>query len=186
MAPLKTVLIMQESSSQTFKTVSFVLSNRRTVPVSQHLKWDRVAFVCFPGRDGIPYCETDYHAQFGIRCDSCSRFISGRVLEVRTSFRGAGSGWVSADVRLSGRKCELVQAEWTKSCEGKDQTQLSLVKWRKRWLTMRQTWKTHRSIHLSQSAAPFLVFCCPFSSILILSLLFYVLSLFSHVCHRLC
>ncbi|XP_076017285.1 actin-binding LIM protein 3-like isoform X2 [Genypterus blacodes] len=32
-------------------------------------------------KDGIPYCETDYHAQFGIRCESCSRYISGRVLE---------------------------------------------------------------------------------------------------------
>uniref|UniRef100_A0AAQ4NRG6 Actin binding LIM protein family, member 3 n=1 Tax=Gasterosteus aculeatus aculeatus TaxID=481459 RepID=A0AAQ4NRG6_GASAC len=32
-------------------------------------------------KDGTPYCETDYHTQFGIRCDSCNRFISGRVLE---------------------------------------------------------------------------------------------------------
>ncbi|XP_070773097.1 actin-binding LIM protein 3-like [Enoplosus armatus] len=32
-------------------------------------------------KDGIPYCETDYHTQFGIRCDSCNRYISGRVLE---------------------------------------------------------------------------------------------------------
>uniref|UniRef100_A0A8C2WUQ5 Actin binding LIM protein family member 3 n=1 Tax=Cyclopterus lumpus TaxID=8103 RepID=A0A8C2WUQ5_CYCLU len=32
-------------------------------------------------KDGIPYCETDYHTQFGIRCDSCNGYISGRVLE---------------------------------------------------------------------------------------------------------
>ncbi|XP_077183193.1 actin-binding LIM protein 3 [Paroedura picta] len=32
-------------------------------------------------KDGIPYCETDYHAQFGIRCETCNRYISGRVLE---------------------------------------------------------------------------------------------------------
>ncbi|XP_047462702.1 actin-binding LIM protein 3-like isoform X4 [Mugil cephalus] len=32
-------------------------------------------------KDGIPYCETDYHTQFGIRCEGCNRFISGRVLE---------------------------------------------------------------------------------------------------------
>ncbi|XP_034539277.1 actin-binding LIM protein 3-like isoform X3 [Notolabrus celidotus] len=32
-------------------------------------------------KDGTPYCETDYHSQFGIRCDSCNRYISGRVLE---------------------------------------------------------------------------------------------------------
>lgn len=33
-------------------------------------------------RDGIPYCESDYHAQFGVKCETCSRYISGRVLEV--------------------------------------------------------------------------------------------------------
>ncbi|XP_078786825.1 actin-binding LIM protein 3 isoform X21 [Oryzias latipes] len=32
-------------------------------------------------KDGKPYCETDYHTQFGIRCGSCNRYISGRVLE---------------------------------------------------------------------------------------------------------
>uniref|UniRef100_A0A3Q1HW31 Uncharacterized protein n=1 Tax=Anabas testudineus TaxID=64144 RepID=A0A3Q1HW31_ANATE len=32
-------------------------------------------------KDGIPYCETDYHTQFGIRCESCNGYISGRVLE---------------------------------------------------------------------------------------------------------
>ncbi|XP_056140283.1 actin-binding LIM protein 3-like [Lampris incognitus] len=32
-------------------------------------------------KDGVPYCESDYHAQFGIRCETCNRFISGRVLE---------------------------------------------------------------------------------------------------------
>ncbi|XP_064377110.1 actin-binding LIM protein 3 isoform X7 [Dromaius novaehollandiae] len=32
-------------------------------------------------KDGIPYCETDYHAQFGIKCETCDRYISGRVLE---------------------------------------------------------------------------------------------------------
>ncbi|XP_055082298.1 actin-binding LIM protein 3-like [Periophthalmus magnuspinnatus] len=35
-------------------------------------------YIC---KDGIPYCEADYHSQFGIRCDGCSSFISGRVLE---------------------------------------------------------------------------------------------------------
>ncbi|KPP77228.1 actin-binding LIM protein 3-like [Scleropages formosus] len=33
-------------------------------------------------KDGIPYCESDYHAQFGIKCETCNRYISGRVLEV--------------------------------------------------------------------------------------------------------
>ncbi|XP_062855691.1 actin-binding LIM protein 3 [Trichomycterus rosablanca] len=32
-------------------------------------------------KDGIPYCESDYHAQFGIKCETCFRYISGRVLE---------------------------------------------------------------------------------------------------------
>ncbi|XP_006893731.1 PREDICTED: actin-binding LIM protein 2 [Elephantulus edwardii] len=32
-------------------------------------------------KDGLPYCEADYHAKFGIRCDGCEKFITGRVLE---------------------------------------------------------------------------------------------------------
>uniref|UniRef100_A0A8C8S4X0 Actin-binding LIM protein 2 n=1 Tax=Pelusios castaneus TaxID=367368 RepID=A0A8C8S4X0_9SAUR len=32
-------------------------------------------------KDGIPYCEMDYHAKFGIKCDSCDKYITGRVLE---------------------------------------------------------------------------------------------------------
>uniref|UniRef100_A0A6Q2XNM7 LIM zinc-binding domain-containing protein n=1 Tax=Esox lucius TaxID=8010 RepID=A0A6Q2XNM7_ESOLU len=32
-------------------------------------------------KDGVPYCEADYHAQFGIQCATCNRYISGRVLE---------------------------------------------------------------------------------------------------------
>ncbi|XP_056899263.1 actin-binding LIM protein 3 isoform X4 [Takifugu flavidus] len=32
-------------------------------------------------KDGVPYCEADYHAQFGVKCETCSRYISGRVLE---------------------------------------------------------------------------------------------------------
>ncbi|XP_043559754.1 actin-binding LIM protein 3 isoform X7 [Chiloscyllium plagiosum] len=32
-------------------------------------------------KDGVPYCETDYHSQFGIKCETCDRYISGRVLE---------------------------------------------------------------------------------------------------------
>ncbi|XP_006875382.1 PREDICTED: actin-binding LIM protein 2 [Chrysochloris asiatica] len=32
-------------------------------------------------KDGLPYCEADYHAKFGIRCDACEKFITGRVLE---------------------------------------------------------------------------------------------------------
>lgn len=33
-------------------------------------------------RDGIPYCEMDYHAMFGIQCESCKKYITGKVLEV--------------------------------------------------------------------------------------------------------
>ncbi|XP_041444649.1 actin-binding LIM protein 3 isoform X4 [Xenopus laevis] len=32
-------------------------------------------------KDGVPYCESDYHAQFGIKCEACNKYISGRVLE---------------------------------------------------------------------------------------------------------
>ncbi|XP_062068639.1 actin-binding LIM protein 2 isoform X2 [Lepus europaeus] len=32
-------------------------------------------------KDGLPYCEADYHSEFGIRCDGCEKYITGRVLE---------------------------------------------------------------------------------------------------------
>ncbi|CAI5689351.1 unnamed protein product [Oreochromis niloticus] len=32
-------------------------------------------------KDGIPYCEMDYHAMFGIQCESCKKYITGKVLE---------------------------------------------------------------------------------------------------------
>uniref|UniRef100_A0AC11C170 Actin binding LIM protein family member 2 n=1 Tax=Ovis aries TaxID=9940 RepID=A0AC11C170_SHEEP len=32
-------------------------------------------------KDGLPYCEADYHAKFGIRCDGCEKYITGHVLE---------------------------------------------------------------------------------------------------------
>ncbi|XP_069833479.1 actin-binding LIM protein 2 isoform X7 [Dendropsophus ebraccatus] len=40
-----------------------------------HLKAEYIS------KDGIPYCEMDYHAMFGIKCDHCEKFITGRVLE---------------------------------------------------------------------------------------------------------
>ncbi|XP_043554292.1 actin-binding LIM protein 2 isoform X5 [Chiloscyllium plagiosum] len=35
-------------------------------------------YIC---KDGAPYCEADYHSQFGIKCERCTKFITGRVLE---------------------------------------------------------------------------------------------------------
>lgn len=32
-------------------------------------------------KDGIPYCELDYHAMFGIQCENCKKYITGKVLE---------------------------------------------------------------------------------------------------------
>ncbi|XP_078449184.1 actin-binding LIM protein 1-like isoform X2 [Lampetra planeri] len=32
-------------------------------------------------KDGMPYCERDYHSQFGVLCDGCEKYITGRVLE---------------------------------------------------------------------------------------------------------
>lgn len=36
----------------------------------------------YMGRDGIPYCEKDYQKQFGVKCAYCTRYISGKVLQV--------------------------------------------------------------------------------------------------------
>uniref|UniRef100_A0A8C1JMH6 Actin-binding LIM protein 2 n=1 Tax=Cyprinus carpio TaxID=7962 RepID=A0A8C1JMH6_CYPCA len=32
-------------------------------------------------KDGIPFCEADYHAMFGIQCETCKKYITGKVLE---------------------------------------------------------------------------------------------------------
>ncbi|XP_053560143.1 actin-binding LIM protein 2 isoform X1 [Bombina bombina] len=32
-------------------------------------------------KDGIPYCEMDYHTKYGIKCDHCEKYITGKVLE---------------------------------------------------------------------------------------------------------
>lgn len=36
----------------------------------------------FVFRDGIPYCEKDYQVLFGVKCEACHQFITGKVLEV--------------------------------------------------------------------------------------------------------
>ncbi|XP_068610378.1 actin-binding LIM protein 1-like [Brachionichthys hirsutus] len=35
----------------------------------------------YMSKDGIPYCERDYQIQFGIQCDTCQKYITGKVLE---------------------------------------------------------------------------------------------------------
>ncbi|XP_077959877.1 actin-binding LIM protein 1 isoform X8 [Gasterosteus aculeatus] len=32
-------------------------------------------------KDGFPYCERDYQIQFGVQCEACQKFITGKVLE---------------------------------------------------------------------------------------------------------
>ncbi|XP_074595555.1 actin binding LIM protein Uncoordinated 115a isoform X3 [Brevipalpus obovatus] len=35
----------------------------------------------YMGKDGLPYCERDYQAKFGVKCTHCDRFITGKVLQ---------------------------------------------------------------------------------------------------------
>nr|XP_020461887.1 actin-binding LIM protein 1-like isoform X2 [Monopterus albus] len=32
-------------------------------------------------KDGVPYCERDYQIQFGVRCEACQKYITGKILE---------------------------------------------------------------------------------------------------------
>lgn len=34
-------------------------------------------------RDGKPYCEKDYQAEFGVTCAGCGGYIIGKVLQVK-------------------------------------------------------------------------------------------------------
>ncbi|CDQ97283.1 unnamed protein product [Oncorhynchus mykiss] len=36
-------------------------------------------------KDGAPYCEKDYQIHFGVQCEACQQFITGKVLEVSQS-----------------------------------------------------------------------------------------------------
>ena len=40
------------------------------------------AELCLSCRDGAPYCEKDYQGLFGVKCEACHQFITGKVLEV--------------------------------------------------------------------------------------------------------
>lgn len=58
-------------------------------------------------RDGAPYCEKDYQVLFGVKCEACHQFITGKVLEV-------GVLWTRIYVELSHPLCLHATAENTK------------------------------------------------------------------------
>nr|XP_008114126.1 PREDICTED: actin-binding LIM protein 2 isoform X4 [Anolis carolinensis] len=66
-----------------------IKNGQSLVALDKH--WHLTCFKCkicgkllsaeYISRDGVPYCEVDYHAKFGIKCDNCEKYITGRVLE---------------------------------------------------------------------------------------------------------
>ncbi|XP_015276936.1 PREDICTED: actin-binding LIM protein 2 [Gekko japonicus] len=68
---------------------SEIKNGQSLVALDKH--WHLTCFKCktcgkvlnaeYISKDGAPYCEMDYHVKFGIRCDSCEKYIMGRVLE---------------------------------------------------------------------------------------------------------
>ncbi|XP_042324786.1 actin-binding LIM protein 2 isoform X2 [Sceloporus undulatus] len=68
---------------------SEIKNGQSLVALDKH--WHLTCFKCkicgkllsteYISKDGVPYCEMDYHAKFGIRCDNCEKYITGRVLE---------------------------------------------------------------------------------------------------------
>ncbi|XP_053476395.1 actin-binding LIM protein 1a [Ictalurus furcatus] len=42
---------------------------------------DKVLTGEYISKDGAPYCEKDYQVHFGVRCEACHQFITGKVLE---------------------------------------------------------------------------------------------------------
>ena len=45
-----------------------------------HCNWKHFFFIF---RDGKPYCEKDYQAEFGVTCAGCGGYIIGKVLQVK-------------------------------------------------------------------------------------------------------
>ncbi|XP_054855678.1 actin-binding LIM protein 2 [Eublepharis macularius] len=68
---------------------SEIKNGQSLVALDKH--WHLTCFKCkmcgkvlnaeYISKDGVPYCEMDYHVKFGIRCDNCEKYIMGRVLE---------------------------------------------------------------------------------------------------------
>ncbi|XP_060544985.1 actin-binding LIM protein 2 isoform X6 [Pantherophis guttatus] len=68
---------------------SEIKNGQSLVALDKH--WHLTCFKCkicgklltgeYISKDGVPYCERDYHTTFGIQCDRCGKFITGRVLE---------------------------------------------------------------------------------------------------------
>ncbi|KAJ8264718.1 hypothetical protein GJAV_G00152980 [Gymnothorax javanicus] len=48
-------------------------------------------------KDGSPYCEKDYQIHFGVQCEACHQYITGKVLEALGSIR-------ESDLRKAGDK----------------------------------------------------------------------------------
>lgn len=63
-------------------------------------------------RDGVPYCEADYHAQYGVKCETCSRYISGRVLEVRTGDQISTPNGVNVGIQARGIPQQYRHPNW--------------------------------------------------------------------------
>ncbi|XP_048365685.1 actin-binding LIM protein 2 isoform X6 [Sphaerodactylus townsendi] len=66
-----------------------IKNGQSLVALDKH--WHLTCFKCkicgkvlnaeYISKDGVPYCEMDYHVKFGIRCDNCEKYIMGRILE---------------------------------------------------------------------------------------------------------
>ena len=69
---LREVLIHQNFTSVSVKGASYYPT------LSPDSKCAHFLFL----RDGAPYCERDYQIHFGVQCEACHQFITGKVLEV--------------------------------------------------------------------------------------------------------
>uniref|UniRef100_A0A8C6IIG7 Actin-binding LIM protein 1 n=1 Tax=Mus spicilegus TaxID=10103 RepID=A0A8C6IIG7_MUSSI len=56
-------------------------------------------------KDGSPYCEKDYQGLFGVKCEACHQFITGKVLEAGVT--EASRTWSHVGLRWQGRSEEL-------------------------------------------------------------------------------
>ncbi|XP_053197295.1 actin-binding LIM protein 1-like isoform X2 [Scomber japonicus] len=77
-------------------------------------------------KDGVPYCERDYQIQFGVQCEACQKFITGKVLEAGDKHYHPGCARCSRCERIFTEGEEMYlqgSTVWHPECRNRSRTE---------------------------------------------------------------